>query len=103
MNAAVVPLLNTPVVGRRLSKSVAVISYTGRRSGKTFRTPVNYVRQGDTLTIRVVMPHRKTWWRNFYPEPGPIAVAIGDVERAGTAVARRDERGGVRVQVALAT
>ncbi|GAB19402.1 hypothetical protein GOEFS_083_00340 [Gordonia effusa NBRC 100432] len=99
-NKAVTPLLNAPVVGDRLSKSMAVISYTGRRSGKTFSTPVNYQKKGDdTLIIGVMLPDSKTWWRNFYPDPGPITVTIGDAARNGTALAQRDEKRGVRVKV----
>ncbi|MFW0791494.1 nitroreductase/quinone reductase family protein [Gordonia sp. CPCC 205333] len=99
-NKAVTPLLSAPVVGDRLAKSMAVISYTGRRTGKTFSTPVNYQkRDDDSLIIGVMMPDSKTWWRNFYPDPAPITVAIGDTARTGTAVAQRDEKRGVRVKV----
>ncbi len=102
VNKVVTPLLHAPVIGGRLSKSVAVISYTGRRSGKTFSTPVNYLRSDDgTLTIGVMMPDRKTWWRNFHPDSAPITVNIGGAERAGIALAQRDDEGGVRVEVTL--
>lgn len=101
LNKIVTPLLHAPVIGGRLSKSVAIISYTGRRSGRTFSTLVNYLWEGDgVLTIGVMMPDRKTWWRNFYPKSAPIAVNIGGAERTGIAVARRDGRG-VRVEVTL--
>ncbi len=100
INAVVTPLLHVPWIGARLSRSVAVITYIGRRSGATFSTPVNYVRDGDALTIGVMMPERKNWWRNFYPEAAPISVTIGGVERHGTAVAERDETG-ARVKVVL--
>ena len=94
VNTVIVPLLDTPLVGDRLSKSVALISYTGRRSGRIFSTPVNYERTPDGgLRIGVMMPERKNWWRNFYPEAAPIAVTIGGAERQGTAKANRTEDG----------
>ena len=100
VNKVVTPLLNAPVVGGRLAKSMAVITYTGRRSGKTFSTPVNYLAKSDgTLVIGVMMPERKAWWRNFDPGPAPISVRIGGVDRVGTAVVKRDDEGVVRVKV----
>lgn len=100
VNKLVTPLMNVPIVGGQLSRTMAVISYTGRRSGKTFTFPVNYLGKGDdTLTVGVMMPDRKTWWRNFYPDPAPISVTIGGRTRTGTAVAQRDPDRGVRVKV----
>ena len=34
---------------RMLSDSTMIITYTGRKSGQTFSTPVNYVRDGNLL------------------------------------------------------
>lgn len=45
------------------SNEVLLITLTGRKSGKSYTTPVNYVREDDTL---VVLSHRhRTWWRNL--------------------------------------
>ncbi len=46
-----------------LSKNTLLLEYTGRRSGKAFETPVNYVRSGDELLI--TSQRQRTWWRNF--------------------------------------
>ncbi|GAA1481920.1 hypothetical protein GCM10009624_23600 [Gordonia sinesedis] len=101
MNLAVTPLLHAPLIGSRMSKSMAVISYTGRRSGKRFSTPVNYAERDGTITIGVMAPDMKTWWRNFYPDPHPMSIDIGGVERSGSAVAHRDADGGVKVVLTL--
>lgn len=99
-NKAVFPILNAPVIGQKLSGSMATISYVGRRSGKEFSAPVAYTRKDDrTLTIGVAAPDQKSWWRNFYPDGGPITVDIGGVSRTGTAVAQRDDERGTRVTV----
>ncbi|NMO01511.1 nitroreductase family deazaflavin-dependent oxidoreductase [Gordonia sp. TBRC 11910] len=99
-NKVVTPLLHAPVVGGQLSRSMAIITYTGRRSGKTFSTPVNYLAKGDdTLVIGVMMSERKNWWRNFDPGPAPITVTIGGIDRTGTGVVKRGHDGVVRVKV----
>jgi hypothetical protein len=64
------PLLNVPVAamaasrpfGRIVGRNVAIITYTGRRSGRTISTPVAYRRKGDELQIAANMPEAKNWW-----------------------------------------
>ncbi len=46
-----------------LSKNTLLLEYTGRRSGKAFVTPVNYVRTGEELMV--TSQRHRTWWRNF--------------------------------------
>ncbi|WP_306364092.1 hypothetical protein [Nocardia sp. CC227C] len=101
VNGAVVALLRMPVVGSVLGRGFTEITYVGRRSGKTFSTPVNYWRSGDVLKIGVAMPDRKSWWRNFQDEGGPITMRLAGEDRTGRAKARRDERGRVTVEVRL--
>ncbi|MFT3662660.1 MAG: nitroreductase/quinone reductase family protein [Gordonia sp. (in: high G+C Gram-positive bacteria)] len=98
-NKVVAPLLQAPVVGALLGRSMAELTYTGRRSGKTYHLVVNYKRKADDeIVVGVALPDKKTWWRNFYPDPGPILVRLDGVDRPGTAVAKRSEKGtGVRI------
>lgn len=77
-----------------------VITYTGRRSGRTFSTPVAYQRAGNTVTIGVRMADAKNWWRNFL-NGGPITLQLDGVPRTGHAVSTRDDRGRVWVTVRL--
>lgn len=102
VNAGVVALLDAPVVGALVGRGMTEISYVGRRSGRTIRTPVSYTRSGDEVTIRVALPDRKTWWRNFLGAGGPILLRLDGTQRSGHAVATRDERGRVSVAVRLA-
>ncbi len=46
-----------------LSKSMLVVTVTGRKSGRAITTPVNYVRLGDALLI-LSSPDR-TWCKNL--------------------------------------
>ena len=79
-----------------------MITYTGRRSGRTFTTPVAYRRRDDDIEIAANLPDAKTWWRNFVGEGGPISLTLDGGERAGHAVAHRDDKGRVTVHVRLA-
>ena len=102
VNKFFVALINAPVIGALVRRAVINIRYVGRRSGKTIQTPVGYRRSGDTITINVMSPDRKTWWRNFLGEGGPITLLnLGGADRTGHAVATRDEQGRVSVVVQL--
>lgn len=99
-NGGAARLIDAPIVGGLVRRSMVVIRYTGRRSGGTFQTPVNYQRRGDDVVIRVMAPDKKTWWRNFLGEGGPLTLTNFDgADRTGHAVAHRDERGRVTVTV----
>ena len=50
---------------RWMSASVLLITYRGRRSGKEFTLPVQYVQDGHLIYIVPGMPEKKSWWRNF--------------------------------------
>ncbi|WP_446225529.1 nitroreductase/quinone reductase family protein [Nocardia sp. IBHARD005] len=101
MNAGVVALTEAPGIGKVLGRSFAQISYTGRRSGRTFTTPVNYRRSGDEYLIGAAMPDKKKWWRNFLDAGAPVTLRIDGVDHSGHAVAHRDPRGRVTVHVRL--
>ncbi|WP_194826797.1 nitroreductase/quinone reductase family protein [Nocardia sp. XZ_19_231] len=98
-NTGVVALTNAPVIGKLLGKAFAQITYTGRRSGRTFSTPVNYRRAGNEYLIGVAMPDKKTWWRNFLGEGAPATLRIDGIDHPGHAIAARDDRGRVTVRV----
>ncbi len=100
MNAVMVPLIHSPA-DRLVGRVTTLVTYTGRRSGKTFTTPVLYRRKGSEVRIAVAMPDEKTWWRNFEGDGGPLQLRLGGVEHPGHGVARRDEKGRVTVTVTL--
>jgi len=103
------PLLNTPVAaiatsprfGVGMGRTVTVITYKGRRSGKTFTIPVSYRRKGQSIDIGANMPDAKTWWRNFLGDGAPISLRLDGANRTGHAVAHRDDEGRVTVSVRL--
>jgi deazaflavin-dependent oxidoreductase (nitroreductase family) len=61
-NGTMRALLRSPLHGL-VSKRAMLITFSGRKTGRLYTTPVNYVRDGDTITV-VSRSHR-TWWRNL--------------------------------------
>jgi len=101
LNAVAAKLVDVPLLGNVVRRNLVVISYVGRRSGKTFTIPVNYRRVGDEVVIGVGLSGAKTWWRNFLGGGGPITLRLNDTDRTGHAVAIRDDQGRVTVTVKL--
>lgn len=100
-NAVTTSLVTAPLLGSRLGRRLTMISYVGRRSGQTFSLPVAYWRSGDEVAIGVTLPDKKAWWRNFSGDGGPLKIRLDGADRAGHAVAERDEQGRVKVVVRL--
>src|ERR1700742_1505999 len=101
LNVPVAALANSERFGGLVKDSIAMVTYTGRRSGRSFSIPVSYRRSGDDVVIGVGMPDAKSWWRNFLGEGGPVQLRIKGTDHDGHAVAERDEHGGVSVKVRL--
>ncbi|MBN6033978.1 hypothetical protein [Amycolatopsis sp. 195334CR] len=100
-NSAMVALRSSRRWGPAVRRHLTMVTYTGRRSGRTFTIPVGYRRTGNTVVIGVRGPGAKNWWRNFTGEGGPISVELDGADRPGHAIARRDEKGRVAVTVQL--
>lgn len=62
INPVVRILLNSPI-HFLLSKSLMLITFTGRNSGRRFTTPVRYVRE-DKI-VRCFTSAGNQWWRNL--------------------------------------
>ncbi|MGJ6124428.1 hypothetical protein QN239_17835 [Mycolicibacterium sp. Y3] len=102
VNKLAVALTAVPAIGDLVGRSLVEIRYTGRKSGRIFQTPVNYRLSGDQVTIAVMAPDAKSWWRNFLGDGGPITLLnFRGADRTGLAVATRDDKGRVKVRVRL--
>lgn len=90
VNATMKVLLRTPGIERFLGRALALITVTGRKSGRTYTTPVSYTRDGGTI---VVLTKRfRVWWRNLEEKPD-VELRIGGRTFRGTARASvGDER-----------
>ncbi|MGU3435020.1 hypothetical protein ACNHUS_18630 [Actinomycetes bacterium M1A6_2h] len=100
-NTVMLPLLrNSPLAGV-LGKSMAEVSYTGRKSGKPVSLVVNYKRAGDTVKIAVMAPDAKKWWRNFLGEGAPMTLTFDGKPHEAHAIATRSDKGAVRIDATL--
>ncbi len=87
-------ILNTPLYGG-LGKRVMILSFTGRKSGKRYSTPVAYVWEGERVIVVTYSP-----WRNNFKEPAPVQMRIQGKSVSGTAVLVNDP---VRIKQILHT
>jgi deazaflavin-dependent oxidoreductase (nitroreductase family) len=64
-NGIMTALLRSPLHGA-ISHSVLALTYTGRKSGRTYTVPVNYVRDPDDYErLLITSTPARTWWRNL--------------------------------------
>jgi len=87
-NGTVKFLLRSPLHGL-VSSRVMLITVSGRQTGRLYTTPVNYVRDGDTITV-VSRSHR-TWWRNLRGG-APVAVRVRGEDLKGVAEVVVDDK-----------
>lgn len=87
-NAFVSALLHVPLLHRMISKDILLISFTGRKSGKRYTTPVGYIREGKTIII--LTKWFRPWWRNFQ-EAAPVELLIARKVYRCSAKALTDE------------
>jgi deazaflavin-dependent oxidoreductase (nitroreductase family) len=80
VNSVMKFILRSPVHGM-VSKTVLLITFTGRKSGKTYTTPVDYSQDGDLVTIFT----HATWWKNL-GNGTPVTLRMRGRELQGLAV-----------------
>jgi deazaflavin-dependent oxidoreductase (nitroreductase family) len=80
INSAMKLILRSPVHGM-VSKTVLLITFTGRKSGKTYTTPVDYSQDGDQVTIFT----HAAWWKNL-GNGTPVMLCMRGRELQGLAV-----------------
>ena len=97
LNPLVRGLLQSPIHGIA-SANLCIFSYRGRRSGRSFTTPLSFMREGSL--VRLLSSHNTRWWNNFLD--GPVDVEIEIARETYRAKARtivedgEDFRNGVR-------
>ena len=89
VNPALKSILRSPL-HRLASGRVALLTYTGRRSGREYTIPCFYRDKGDEVTVAVGWPERKVWWRNLTGEGSAVQMLIRGEQVRGHAVATRD-------------
>jgi deazaflavin-dependent oxidoreductase (nitroreductase family) len=84
INPLVKFLLRSPLHGL-LSDRLLLLTFTGRKSGRTYTTPVGYIREDDTLYVITEAP----WWKNMR-RGAPVTVRVKGRRRSGHAEATDD-------------
>jgi len=87
VNRLMRPLLRSPL-HRVVSKKIALLTFTGRKSGRTYALPLSYVQDGRTLYFGTETP----WYRNLRGGV-PVTVRLRGKMYAGTAEVIEDEAG----------
>ena len=82
-------VLRSPVHGM-VSKTVLLITFTGRKSGKTYTTPVDYSQDGDQVNIFT----HADWWKNLRGG-APVKLRIQGREIQGLAEPVAEDKGAV--------
>jgi hypothetical protein len=84
VNGVMILLLRSPLHGL-LSKVIMLITFTGRKSGKQFTTPISYLRDGKVITCFTGSP----WWKNLQGG-APVILRIEGQTLNGIAQTNRD-------------
>lgn len=61
-NLFIEPLLRSPLHGL-VSKRIMVIEFKGRKSGRLYTTPVEYLRDGNLVIF--FTQRQRVWWKNL--------------------------------------
>ena len=61
LNKIIVPILKSPLHGL-LSRGTMLLTFSGRKSGKVYTIPINYVCSGEHFLS--TSQRDRTWWRN---------------------------------------
>jgi hypothetical protein len=81
---------------RMRSDRLLLLTFTGRKSGKEFTTPIRYVQEGKTLRLVVMYP----WWRNLLGKAS-VRVLLRGQMRTGTVEVFPEKDGEAVVKVHL--
>ena len=94
MSQAMPPLLNKTMkfvlrspMHRMVSKTLTLITFTGRKSGKTYTTPVSYYQKDGLVCIFT----HANWWKNLQGG-APVTLRLRGKDIQGTADSISDDK-----------
>ncbi len=67
LNGLMSTMLRTPLLQRIVGRSTALITVTGRKSGRAITTPVSYTRVDGSIVL--TCHESRQWWRNAQADP----------------------------------
>ncbi len=75
-------LLRSPLHGVA-SRNIAILHFTGRKSGRALNTPLSYTREGHR--VRLLSSTNTGWWKNFRDGDCPVTLEIAGEQLPGIA------------------
>lgn len=82
LNRSMAWLLRSPL-HRLVSGSILLLTFSGRKSGKVYTTPVSYTQQGEAI---IIFTH-SDWWKNLRGAPVTLQLRGKAVQGYAEAVA----------------
>src|SRR6266545_4766545 len=80
-NLIMKPLLRSPL-HFFVSSRILLITFTGRKSHKSYTTPTEYHREGET--VKLFTQKDRVWWKNLQNN-APVEIRLQGNDRSGTA------------------
>lgn len=84
LNSMMKLFLKTPLLQNLLGKQIALLTFTGRRSGRRYTIPIGYQRRPSSVLMLTNMT--RSWWRNFEDQPA-VELRLAGKTVEGTAEA----------------
>ena len=88
LNRFMILMLRTPGLQRLIGRSTALLTFVGRRSGKSYTTPISYARRGEQVIL--TCHESRQWWRNLDSNPR-VQLRLAGRELTGLAVVADDQ------------
>ena len=79
--------LTTPGIQAWVGQGVALLTFTGRRTGRRYTIPISYQRSDDVVIV--VTKRARRWWHNF-ETPTEVEIRIAGRNYSGKAEVRTD-------------
>lgn len=86
-NPVMAAILRSPLHAM-MSKSIMLVTFTGRKSGRVYTTPVSYVRNGDVVTFTTT--RLRNWYKNLR-DNAPVTLRVQGIDLTGTAQVIEDD------------
>jgi hypothetical protein len=67
---------------------VALLGFTGHKTGNSYTIPVSYYREGDIVTV--ITKRQRNWWRNF-EKPTEVTLRLAGRDYTGKAGIKTDD------------
>ena len=84
LNGMMKLLLKTPLLQSFVGRQLALLTFTGRRTGKDYTIPISYQRRGNTVLM--ITKKFRSWWKNFTDRP-TVEIRLAGKAARGTAEA----------------